>query len=382
MSIKAYKEEVLPGTHKTFYLVSAEGINRYTGKRVQKKKRGISSRLTAERIYRELWSQCREERPDGPLVSCWGELAEKYLVFVESKIRTDANPDGFSPHVFASKKSRMKHLESWNCVHLDLVSPIFVRNYLDELETKGVSRVMTAEIQKEVKCVFGFAVDSGILKMNPLSAMKGRKVPKRRKEALTHSEVDHLLLEAKRRNHPYYFVWLMTLLTGLRRSELAGLKWTDIDLGSGLLQVRRQVIPGEGLVNFTKSRKERTVAIPSHAIPILKRFSLASAGEFVIDLSCKKWVGGHQAEVLRAFCQEIGIKEVTHHQLRATYITLAIVDGIGLGIVKENVGHSKLGTTDEYFRSSGVQLRGQMDGLKIQIPSEEQGVILPLKAVE
>lgn len=382
MGITTYKKETAPGVFKTLYLVVVEGINRYTGKRVQKKRRSITSQMKAERVYKELWSQCREERPDGLVVTTWGELAERYITFLETKVRSVENPSGFSPHVVSSKKSRLTHLSEWQSVHLELISPVFVREHLDKLEQNGVSRPMTFEIQKEVRCVFSYAVELGVFKSNPLANMKARKVPKKRKEALTHDEVDKLLLEAKRRNHPYYFVWLMTLITGLRRSELAGLKWSDIDLEHGLIQVRRQIIPREGLVDFTKDKEERTVAIPTQAIPILKEHRLAAQSEFVISLSCNRWKAGQQAAVLRDFCREIGIKEVTHHQLRATYITLAIVDGVPLGIVKENVGHAKLSTTDEYFRSSGVQLRGQTDGLRIRIPTDQRADIRPLKAAK
>jgi integrase len=86
--------------------------------------------------------------------------------------------------------------------------------------------------------------------------------------------------------------------------------------------------------------------------------------------------------VLREFCRSIGIKEVTHHQLRATHITLALIDGVPLGIVKENVGHSKLSTTDEYFRSSGIQMKGQTDALKIKVPTSAGATVLPLRVAE
>ncbi len=382
MGISTYKKEVSPGNFKTFYLVVAEAINKYTGKRIQKKRRSITSEVKAERAYRELWSLCREERPDGLRIINWGELKDQYITFIESKVRSNENPSGFSPHVIATKKSRLKHTSGWRETHLELITPAFVRDQFDKLELQGVSRVMTSDIQKEVKCIMSFAVDLGVLPTNCLTNMKARKVPKRRKEALTHDEVDRLLLEAKRRNHPYYLVWLMTLITGLRRSELAGLRWTDIDFDHGLIQVRRQILPREGLVNTTKDKEERVVAIPSQTIPTLKQFRLAGRSEYVVALNCHRWTSGQQAVVLREFCREIGIKEVTHHQLRATYITLAIIDGVPLGIVKENVGHAKLSTTDEYFRSSGIQLRGQTDGLKIRLPQETQGIVLPLKVVE
>lgn len=370
MSITTYEKEVSPGVIKKFYLVVAEGINKYTGKRIQKKRRGITSEIKAERIYRELWSQCREERPDGPPLKTWGELRMAYFTYIEGNIRNPKNPAGFSPKVVDSKKSRFIHLKHWDELHLELINAHFVTNELDQLEIKSIaSRVLTACIQKEVKCLLNFAVAKGVLKINPIADLKNRKIPKKKKQALTHEEANKLLSEAKKQDHPYFFIWLLTLTLGLRRSELAGVKWHDIEFESGLLSLRRQQLPKEGVVDNLKDNEDRTVAIPSYVVPVLKEYRLRSKSEFVIDVDCPKWKSGFQAEVLAGFCRKIGIKEVTHHQLRATHITLALIDGVPLGIVKENVGHSKLSTTDEYFRSAGIQMKGQTDGLRIKVPT-------------
>lgn len=383
MAITSYEKEVSKGVIKKYYLVIAEGINKYTGKRVQKKCRGITSEVRAERIYRELWSQCREERPDGPPIKKWGELKSTYFSYVEGNIRNHANPNGFSPKVVATKKSRFIYLKHWEDLHIELINAHFVTNELNQIEIKGLaSRSLTACIQKEVKCLLNYAVAKGAIKVNPLADLKNRKVPKKKKQALTHEETNKLLSEAKMRKHPYFFVWLLTLTLGLRRSELAGLKWHDIEFDSGLLSLRRQRQPKEGIVENLKDNEERTVAIPSYVIPVLKEYRLRSKSEFVVDVDCAKWESGHQAEVLRDFCLEIGIKEVTHHQLRATHITLALIDGIPLGIVKENVGHAKLSTTDEYFRSAGIQMRGQTDGLRIKVPSGLDAEVKQLRRVK
>jgi integrase len=136
------------------------------------------------------------------------------------------------------------------------------------------------------------------------------------------------------------------------------------------------------VVALLKDREERVVAIPNYIIPVLKELKLQSSSDFVITVKCHKWNEGHQAQVLRDFCREIGIKEVTHHQLRATHITLALIDGVPIGIVKENVGHAKLSTTDEYFRSAGINMKGQTDGLRIQVPTNYEAEIIPLKGVK
>jgi integrase len=373
MGITIEKKVTPSGVIKEFYTVFAEGINKYTGKRVQKKCRGIASLPKAERIYKELWSQCREERPDGPPIKTWGELKNSYFSYIDNNIRSAENVNGFSPKAAVSRKSRFVHLKHWDALHIDLINAHFVRSELDALEATGVaSRELTADIQKEIKCLMNYGVDRGTYKVNPLATLKKRAVAKKKKNALNHEEVKILLREAKLRNHPYYFIWLLTLTLGLRRSELAGVKWSDIDFENRLLFLQRQQQPNEGIVEMLKNKKDRTVAIPNYVMPILHEFRAKAKTAFVIEVDCRNWELGHQSLVTREFCREIGIKEVTFHELRATHITLALIDGVPVGIVKENVGHSKLSTTDGYFRSSGVQLRGQTDGLKIAIPLENE----------
>lgn len=379
MGIVAYKKETSPGVYETLYTVIAESINKYTGKRVQKKRRGITSKPKAERVYRELWCTCREERPDGINFSHWGQLLNSYIDQLFNKKRSILNPQGFSAHAVRTRTSRLKHTAVWEKTHLDLITPQFVSNQLDQMEKNGKSRSLTNQLLKEVKCVFSYALHTGTIKTNPFLGMKMRRVPKKRKEALTHAEVDRLLCEAKQKNHPYYNIWLLTIMLGFRRSELAGLKWLDIDFEQELVYLRRQDIPREGIVESLKDREERVVAIPANIISHLKEMKLKSTSDFVIEVKCHRWTWGLQAQVLREFCREIGIKEVTHHQLRATHITLALIDGIALGIVKENVGHAKLSTTDEYFRSAGINMRGQMDGLRVKVPQNEEAIVLPLK---
>jgi integrase len=295
------------------------------------------------------------------------------------KIRSPKNPNGYSPHVVRVKECLMKHLRPWATMHYELVTPQFVTDELDRMEANGMSRSLTNHLLKQVKCVFSFALNCGVIQFNPFTGMKMRRMPKKRKQALNHEEVKLLLGEAKARKHPYYEIWLLTIGLGLRRSELAGLMWTDVDFGQGLIYLQRQLVPREGIVPLLKDREDRVVSIPNSLVPILKEMKLKSKSEFVISVKCHMWRDGHQAKIIRQFCREIGLKEVTHHQLRATHITLALVNGVPLGIVKENVGHAKLSTTDQYFRSAGIDMRGQMNGLQIPVPQIQEGIILPLK---
>src|SRR5205807_1742742 len=101
---------------------------------------------------------------------------------------------------------------------------------------------------------------------------------------------------------------------GLRRSELAGLKWLDIDFSQELIHLQRQLLPNKEIVSQLKDWEDRMVAIPKQIVPVLKEMKLKSTSDFVIGLDCSDWNDGHQARVLREFCKEIGIKELTHHR--------------------------------------------------------------------
>jgi integrase len=378
MCIVAYKKEISTGVVKQFYMVVAEAINRYTGRRVQKKRRSIPSIAKAQLIYKELWSACRETRPDGVGFTHWGTLLDSYREQLQKKVRSEENPMGLSPHTIKCKRARLAHTDAWAATHLELVTPKLVTDELDEMERRGMTRQNTNEVLKEIKCVFAYGVATGGLKVNPFAGTKLRKAPKKKLPALTHEETGTLLREAKLRGHAYYYVWLLTIALGLRRSELAGLQWLDIDFNRGLIHVQRQLLPREGLVLQLKDGEDRVVAIPKDIIPVLKELKLRAISEFVIELDCFYWKYGLQAQVLRKFCKEIGIKELTHHRLRATHITLALADAVPLAIVKENVGHARLQTTDGYFSSSGLQMIGQMDKLRVPIPNDTEAAIFDL----
>ena len=362
------------GKKTRLYIVTAEALNIHTGQRRSKKRRGITSKQKAERMYKELWNQCRNEKPDKVLNENTGQLGgliDTYLSHIEGRLRSRENPDGYSLGTFRNRGFIFQHLKPWYHVDISKVTPRFLNQVLDDLEkSRSLSKIRTRCIFAECKSLFSYAYDAEILKENPFKGCKNRPYKPKEQYALNHKEANGLLREAYKRKHPYYFVWLLAITLGLRRSELAGLKWTDIDFEQRILHVQRQLVPREGLVEKTKTSRNRIVAIPQKIMPTLKDFQSKAKSDFVINLKCNNWRGGDQARVLRWFCQKIGIKQVTFHQLRATHITLAIQDGVSTGAIMSNVGHTTLATTSKYFRLSGVHVQGETDRLGIDLPQD------------
>jgi integrase len=91
-----------------------------------------------------------------------------------------------------------------------------------------------------------------------------------------------------------------------------------------------------------------------------------------------EWNNGDQAEVLREFCEAIGITSVKFHDLRATFITNLLARGESLARVMAIVGHTQLKTTNVYLRKAGVDIQGGTDKLGYSLPSETMGELLNL----
>lgn len=216
------------------------------------------------------------------------------------------------------------------------------------------------------------AVDCGAISHHPLQRLKRRNTSAvRPKKRLTHEEVNLFIHEAWRRNHPYFLRWLLPLITGMRRSEVAGLRWSDFDLIRGQIRLERQEIPKEGIVPNLKDKEARMPPIPKKFLPLFEKAKSMAKSDKVIEARDHEWKSGNQSKVTRAFCREIGVTEVTYHQLRASFITNGLLEGVSTSVMKEIVGHSRLSTTDGYFRASGADLLGKTDNLGVDIPVDD-----------
>ena len=156
----------------------------------------------------------------------------------------------------------------------------------------------------------------------------------------------------------YSTCFLLAMQTGLRRSELAGLQWQDVDLKAGVLSVRRTRVKlpsGEVRKSTPKSKSGRSITLPSQSIEALgihrgRKGNLAGNGNFVFCNSegapldpnkiTKKFT-----EVARA----AGIWNLRLHDLRHTHATLLLNENTNLKVTSERLGHSNIVITAKLY---------------------------------
>jgi integrase len=178
---------------------------------------------------------------------------------------------------------------------------------------------------------------------------------------LSPTQVKALLSAA--RGHRLEALYVLALHTGLRRSELLGLKWTDVDLDTGTLSVQRS-LERDGTFNPPKRDKSRrTVKLTGQAVEALKshrahqneeRLRLGSLWEDH-DLVFPNRVGKPMnADNLyhrefKPLLKKAGFSGFTFHSLRHTCATLLCSKNVSPKIVQEILGRATISQTMDTY---------------------------------
>lgn len=159
--------------------------------------------------------------------------------------------------------------------------------------------------------------------------------------------------EWQRINEQDASLFVIAATTGLRLGELIALRWSDIDLASGILTVSRAMSAGQE--TSTKSRRSRVVPLADQAREglekVRERDHFKSRGDLVF---CRPDGGPLDPSAVRTRFiraqKKAGVRVRRFHDLRHTFGSLAI-RRFDVVAVKEMMGHAKLSTTERYLHS-------------------------------
>ncbi len=286
------------------------------------------------------------------------------------------------PHVLEKYRVEYRNSTYHNYMHClnKWFNPVWAEKFIDEIKPSDVHKVIHEDcanvssytkrgLLKIVKRVFNIAIEEGLVVRNPAVGIRVR-CAEANQAVLNRNEIEILLREARRHEHRFFPHWTLALLTGMRSGGLYSLRWTDVDLVTGKININRAWTRhnGEGP---TKTAKNRIYPISSEGRKFLEELKAKTDNsEFVLP-RLWEWEQGDQAKVLKNFCTEIGITPVKFHDLRATFITQMLNNGVPLSKVMAIVGHSSLKTTQGYLRLSGKDIEGATEDLRISVPQDE-----------
>ena len=240
--------------------------------------------------------------------------------------------------------------------------------YTKKLE-EGLSSTTVVSFHNVLHKALETAVRWNLIARNPCDLVS----PPRRKRyeirPLSLQQIQQFLAIA--RGHRQEALFILALSTGMRRGELLALKWQDLDLEQGTLQVRRILtripskLPGRGYEEAEPKtdKGRRSIALPSLAAEALRQHRLRQteaklkAGPDWQDrdyVFCTS-IGTHLnptrdvLDALKSLLEQAGLPDIRFHDLRHSCATMLVGMNVHPKIVQEILGHSQISMTMDIY---------------------------------
>lgn len=253
-----------------------------------------------------------------------------------------------------------------DAVPLKKVTPIQIQLIMAKLSNK--SKSLNNQVRQTLRNVFDAAVDNNLLLKSPVPGnLRVGGIPAKEKMALT-PEQSQRLLDAVKGTRAYLFC-LIALQTGMRRGEICGLMWSDIDFRNKIIHVRHNAILKDGITTVSEDLKTasaaRDIPVPELLLSTLQEAHKTTKSVYVVPgtkgapmtkSSFKRMMDiidsrtAVSPEELGTTVRNTRIVRtldfpVTAHQLRHTYITRLFESGLDIKEIQYLAGHATVEMT-------------------------------------
>ncbi|MED0736727.1 tyrosine-type recombinase/integrase [Aneurinibacillus thermoaerophilus] len=327
-----------------------------TGKRKQKTVSGFKTKKEAEKACAEMIAQIEN-----------GEFFEtskdSFAVFLQQWLDNAAKQTTRAT-TFDGYKRTIHHRIIPAIGHLKLadIKPIHIQKFYTQLVEEDLSSEYIRFIHSILRSAFNTALKWQLVSKNIMSNVEVPKLKRKEKGIWTLEQAQQFLNYAKEKGTRRYIVYLLAIYTGMRRGEIFGLRWKDVDLENGKISINQTLswVSGQGLIfqEAKTKRSHRSISISDFVVQELKNHKLQQRKEKLRigeayndqDLVVASAYGNPMnprgvTDYFRKLTVEAGLPVIRFHDLRHTHATIMLKLGEHPKIVSERLGHSNIQMT-------------------------------------
>jgi integrase len=235
--------------------------------------------------------------------------------------------------------------------NLHEITPHLIERFKSDRTKEGVSPATVNRQLATLKCLFNRAIAwKKFSEANPVCAVRLFKENNQRKRFLEKDEITKLLAQCHGHLKPMVIV---ALNTGMRRGEILGLKWRDLDINKSAIYLRNTKNGEPREVPINEQVKTALIAVPKHP-----------DSEYIFHKKDGSPVKDTKTTWLKAI-KRTGINDFRFHDLRHTAASHLVMSGIDMLTVASILGHKDLKMTQRYahlstnHRQRAVEILGE-----------------------
>jgi len=327
-----------------------------TGKRVQHSKGGFRTKGAAQKHLNLILKQVDEGtwRPEKPL-TVRELLVTHWLPAQKSR---QLRPSTIAQY---DRVIRAWLVPNIGGVKVPALTPKLVTDLVELLRTqkssagrKGLSPRSAQLAVGVLKSACAWALQNGYLSRNPLAGVQRPRGTATAMKCWSADEARSFLNATK--DDRLAWAWALLLTRGLRRGELCGLRWPDVDLGGGVVSIVRTriVVDGKPAESTPKtSAGRRTVSLDAQLVAPLRAHKARQASEKLAAgpaydddgwLFCDELGTPYYPDSLSTWfdrkVKELGLARIRLHDTRHTAASLMLASGVPVKVVAEMLGHA------------------------------------------
>lgn len=244
-------------------------------------------------------------------------------------------------------------------IPLAKLEPEHVSNMLRELESRQppLSRTTIRYAYVVLRIALGRALKLGKVHRNVATLIDPPAKVRHEVQPMSAAEV-RVLLESVRGDR-LEVLYRLAMATGMRQGELLALRWQDVDLDHGWLEVRHTLVRGTRELAPPKTEQaRRRIALDEDTLAMLRAHRIAQASSRVPEhdrdfvFTTRDGQPLHARNVLRMYHEALaraGLPRRPFHQLRHGFATLLLESGEELANISKVLGHSTFTTTVDFY---------------------------------
>lgn len=251
---------------------------------------------------------------------------------------------------------------------LDRIKQIDIQKYFNTVKAEDGSPLAKSTLSKHkmiLKSMFDAAIDNDHCHKNPVKNITLPE-PKKSEERPVYTAEQAEAVKKYAEEMEYWDILIM-LHTGIRRSELIGLQWDDIDLDQRIMHIQRAVVQTKGKIVIDVPKTEtsdRLIPFSEHLAEIFRR--MPNNGAYVIGtdapLSPATFAHDFKRRMQKIHAQT-GTPILTPHELRHTYGTLLRESGTDIYTIQKVMGHSDISITAGVYVHNDIEVLRKNLGL-------------------